>query len=74
VIKRAKLLSIDKCITADLLGIELSKQVKKNAIIEVTEQDIVSAIKQSSGVIADAARALGLSRSALYRRMKKFNI
>jgi transcriptional regulator of acetoin/glycerol metabolism len=64
------------------LGIEIKHdtedKLKKSATLspkeDVTEQDVISAIKLSGGVISDAAKALGLSRSALYRRMKKFKI
>ena len=81
-IKRAQLLCNDGIITEQHLGIEIKNKtednLKKAAKLthkeDVTEQDVTSAIKSSGGVISDAAKALGLSRSALYRRMKKFNI
>ena len=42
---------------------------------EQTERDrIVAALDEAHGVIADAARALGLSRQALYRRMHRLRI
>jgi transcriptional regulator of acetoin/glycerol metabolism len=56
------------------LGIEIKHTAKLALKEDVTEQDVKAAIKSSGGVISDAAKALGLSRSALYRRMKKFNI
>ena len=70
-IKRAKLLCNDGIITEQHLGIEIKNSAKLMPKEDVTEQDVVSAIKSSGGVISDAAKALGLSRSALYRRMKK---
>jgi transcriptional regulator with PAS, ATPase and Fis domain len=81
-IKRAQLLCNDGIITEQHLGIEIKNEIqdklKKAAKLahkeDVTEQDVTSAIKSSGGVISDAAKALGLSRSALYRRMKKFNV
>ena len=81
-IKRAQLLCNDGIITEQHLGIEIKNELednlKKAAKLtpkeDVTKQDVISAIKSSGGVISDAAKALGLSRSALYRRMKKFNI
>jgi DNA-binding NtrC family response regulator len=81
-IKRAQLFCNDGIITMQHLGIEIKHdtedKLKKSATLspkeDVTEQDVISAIKLSGGVISDAAKALGLSRSALYRRMKKFKI
>lgn len=73
-IKRAQLLCNDGIITEQHLGIELKNTAKLTPKEDVTEEDVISAIKSSGGVISDAAKALGLSRSALYRRMKKFNI
>jgi DNA-binding NtrC family response regulator len=73
-IKRAQLLCNDGVITEQHLGIEIKNTVKLAAKEDVTEQDVLDAIKSSGGVISDAAKALGLSRSALYRRMKKFNV
>jgi transcriptional regulator of acetoin/glycerol metabolism len=35
---------------------------------------IEAAISRSSGVLSQAASALGLSRQALYRRMERFGI
>lgn len=73
-LKRAQLLCNDGIITEQHLGIELKNSVRPLPKDEVTEQDVIAAIKSSGGVISDAAKALGLSRSAFYRRMKKFNI
>lgn len=81
-IKRAQLLCKDGIITEHHLGIEIKKEIedklKRTAKLstkeDVNEQDVISAIRLSGGVISDAAKALGLSRSALYRRMKKFKI
>jgi transcriptional regulator of acetoin/glycerol metabolism len=53
------------------LGIEQSAPAK---VPDVDVDDIVRALQQSEGVVSDAARILGLSRSAFYRRVKKFNI
>ena len=73
-IKRAQLLCNDGMITEQHLGIEIKNTPKLTPKEDVTEQDVINTIKSSGGVISDAAKALGLSRSALYRRMKKFNI
>ncbi len=72
-IKRAMLLAPGEVIGAGQLGITASTPVPRQAV-EVEAEDIISALKQSEGVISDAARMLGLSRSAFYRRVKKFDI
>lgn len=76
VMQRAKLLSADKLINSDVLGldVELPQTISSMNNEEVTENDIKLAISNASGVISEAAKQLGLSRSALYRRMKKFEI
>jgi transcriptional regulator of acetoin/glycerol metabolism len=52
-------------------GDSASSTVNTDAL---TADDINRAIADASGVISEAAKLLGLSRSALYRRMKKFEI
>jgi DNA-binding NtrC family response regulator len=73
-LKRAQLLCNDGIISEQHLGIEIKNTAKIMPKEEVTEQDVIAAINSSGGVISDAAKTLGLSRSAFYRRMKKFNI
>lgn len=41
---------------------------------EMERNMIAQALKQCNGNITDAARELGLSRAALYRRMEKYNL
>jgi len=41
---------------------------------EPEREDIVDALARAHGVVAVAARDLGLSRQALYRRMEKFGV
>lgn len=72
-IKRAKLLSQGAVIEAQHLGIKADAAVARQQT-EVNAEDIRRALQQSGGVISDAARTLGLSRSAFYRRVKKFDI
>ena len=72
-IKRAKLLSQGAVIEAQHLGIKADAPVARQQT-EVNAEDIRRALQQSGGVISDAARTLGLSRSAFYRRVKKFAI
>lgn len=40
----------------------------------INKEEILKALMESNGVIARAAKKLGLSRQALYRRMEKFGI
>jgi len=70
-IKRAMLLGEGGVIDTSALGIE---QAAPAQVPDVDVDDIVRALRQSEGVVSDAARILGLSRSAFYRRVKKFNI
>ena len=35
---------------------------------------ILDALREADGVVAKAARRLGMSRQALYRRMEKFGV
>jgi DNA-binding NtrC family response regulator len=72
-IKRAKLLSQGAVIETQHLGIDVDVAVLRQQT-EVNAEDIRRALQQSGGVISDAARSLGLSRSAFYRRVKKFDI
>jgi DNA-binding NtrC family response regulator len=76
VMQRASLLASDKLIDSDVLGleVELPSAVSPTNNEEVTENEIKAAISNASGVISEAAKLLGLSRSALYRRMKKFEM
>ncbi len=74
-IRRASLLSIAVEITPDDLG--LPTVTGPAEILEEREPDraeIESALTRARGVIARAARELGLSRQALYRRMEKLGL
>jgi DNA-binding NtrC family response regulator len=72
-IKRAMLLCQEATIGANDLGIAATA-ASPGPAPEVNAEDIERALQQSEGVVSDAARILGLSRSAFYRRVKKFNI
>ncbi|MBT1063207.1 sigma-54 dependent transcriptional regulator [Bowmanella sp. Y26] len=81
VMQRASLLCQDQLVKVADLG--LPAEVVKAAVLsaeggtpvpEPSAEDISQAIEEAGGVIADAARSLGLSRSALYRRLKKFEL
>jgi len=45
-----------------------------SATIEPERADIEAALDRNEGVVARAARDLGLSRQSLYRRMEKLGI
>ena len=50
---------------------------KKSVILpldEVERRAIVYALKVTDNNIPDAARALGIGRTTLYRKMKKYNL
>ena len=74
VIKRAMLLTPDNTISADLLGLNIRNMEKSDNLDELTKQDIELALEQNKGIVTRAAKSLGLSRQALYRRMEKFAI
>lgn len=73
VMQRAQLLCGYQTIEPQHLGLNVEIPQTLD-VIEVTGETIKEAIEEAGGVISDAAKALGLSRSALYRRMKKFGI
>ena len=74
-VKRASLMTQDKMISVDDLGLPVA--TVGHVTDGVTEPDadaIKQALANAHGVVARAARALGLSRQAMYRRMDKFGI
>jgi len=72
-IQRASLLCGDNEIQPEHLGIKLTKSTR-NEPLEYTKTDIEKALEQAEGVVSQAAKGLGLSRQAFYRRMEKFAI
>jgi DNA-binding NtrC family response regulator len=74
VIRRACLLAADRVIRATALGLPENSVEARVVEREPDRQDIEQALERSSGVVARAARELGLSRQALYRRMEKLGI
>ena len=70
-IRRACLLAKSKKIRAKELGLDIRQS---EVIEEHDEQTVRDALDGNNGVIAKAARALGMSRQALYRRMEKYGI
>jgi DNA-binding NtrC family response regulator len=74
VIRRACLLTSDRVIRAAMLALPEHDVEVSPVEREPDRQDIEQALQRSSGVVAQAARDLGLSRQALYRRMEKLGI
>ncbi|MEO1203704.1 MAG: sigma 54-interacting transcriptional regulator, partial [Pseudomonadota bacterium] len=74
-IRRASLMARDKRISAADLDLPDGLPGSRyNGIEEPDAEAIKSALSRAHGVIARAARELGMSRQALYRRMEKFGI
>ncbi|MCJ8274388.1 MAG: sigma-54 dependent transcriptional regulator [Psychrosphaera sp.] len=74
-VKRASVLAKSTKLTIEDFGLSHvipTKAVK--TIVDPDKDDILQAINQADGVIARAAKSLGLSRQALYRRMDKHGI
>ena len=69
-IKRACLLASESQIDVSTLGLEPGGEMPK----EPDESAVRNALDGSNGVVAKAARTLGISRQALYRRMQKYGI
>ena len=74
--QRAALLCQDKELQISDFGLPINKQQMSvpRPSIEPTKNMIIDALAQNAGVVSQAARQLGLSRQALYRRMEKFDI
>jgi DNA-binding NtrC family response regulator len=74
VIRRACLLSSTPTIGADALGLAAAEQQELTGEAVLDRTTIEHALERAAGVVAHAARDLGLSRQALYRRMEKLGI
>lgn len=74
--KRASLLAANDILQADDFGIKLGATAPFRAAkqAEPNQQMIEFVMRENCGVIAQAARQLGISRQALYRRLDKFGI
>ncbi|MBQ4814352.1 sigma-54-dependent Fis family transcriptional regulator [Pseudoalteromonas luteoviolacea] len=73
VIGRATLLAQGNTIEAQDLGLNI-KQTSSAISSELSAQDIRTALENNDGNVTHAAKSLGLSRQAMYRRMDKFGI
>jgi DNA-binding NtrC family response regulator len=74
VIRRACLLATTPAIAPEALGLPPAEQTDAAAEPAVDRAAIAQALQRAAGVVAHAARELGLSRQALYRRMEKLGI
>jgi DNA-binding NtrC family response regulator len=77
-IERAVLLSHGSAVTVAGLALggdrDGAASLEKMSLEEVERFLIQKALTRSEGNVSQAAQALGLSRSGLYRRMKKFDL
>lgn len=73
-LRRAGLLARDGRISADDLQLSAAQPVALAAGSEPDKAQVLAALERSRGVVARAARDLGMSRQAFYRRMEKFGI
>jgi DNA-binding NtrC family response regulator len=71
-IHRACLLSVDTVVTAKALALPVAPEPADGSHID--RESIEQALLLADGVVAHAARDLGLSRQALYRRMEKLGL
>ena len=75
VIRRACLLATTPVIGAEALGLPAPEQTEVSAAEPAVDRaTIEQALHRAAGVVSHAARDLGLSRQALYRRMEKLGI
>ncbi len=72
--QRAILLSTAQEIQAAELGLPEQSQAGKRSLDDIDEQQLYAALQQAEGVVSKAARILGISRQALYRRMEFYGI
>jgi DNA-binding NtrC family response regulator len=74
VIRRACLLSSTPAIGPEALALPAGEQADPGGELALDRPMIERALERTGGVVAHAARDLGLSRQALYRRMEKLGI
>ena len=77
-VERAVLLAQGTTVTASDLGLrpvrEISLRLEEMGLEEVERVLIQKALARYAGNVSQASKALGLSRSALYRRLQKYNL
>lgn len=72
--RRAALLGSSEQLAAADLGLNLAAPAAGSAGAELSETDVRNALELYNGVVSRAAKSLGLSRQAMYRRMEKYQI
>ncbi|EGM79271.1 response regulator with CheY-like receiver [Rheinheimera sp. A13L] len=72
--QRALLLTLADEIDAGDLALPQEQTTAKKALDDLDKQQIEQALHQAQGVVARAAKQLGISRQALYRRMEFYGI
>ncbi|HJS14437.1 MAG TPA: sigma-54 dependent transcriptional regulator, partial [Rheinheimera sp.] len=72
--QRALLLTLADEIDAADLALPQEQSTMKKALDDLDKQQIEQALQQAQGVVARAAKQLGISRQALYRRMEFYGI
>ncbi|WP_288740562.1 sigma-54 dependent transcriptional regulator [uncultured Rheinheimera sp.] len=72
--QRALLLTLSDEIDAADLALPQEQSSAKKALDDLDKQQIEQALQQAQGVVARAAKQLGISRQALYRRMEFYGI
>ena len=73
-IKRAMLLSLNKVVTPEQLILKLETSRSSQPQQTLSRERIIEVLNENKSNIMESARQLGISRSALYRRLKKFDI
>jgi DNA-binding NtrC family response regulator len=74
VMRRACLLSPERSINASSLNLPAAPVVSSADEFTLDRVTVEQALARAEGVVAQAARELGLSRQALYRRMEKLGL
>src|SRR5262249_7050941 len=72
-IRRACLLSAQRTINAAVLNLPATAATASEEP-ELDRASVEAALQRARGIVAQAARDLGLSRQALYRRMEKLGL
>lgn len=73
--QRARVFAEGRRIERDDFGIDFtSAQAPARLQVEPSREMIQAALEENRGIIAQAARQLGLSRQALYRRLEQYEI
>jgi DNA-binding NtrC family response regulator len=73
-LRRVCLLATDRVVRGATLGLAPIAPEERAVEREPGRQEIEGALERARGIVAQAARELGLSRQALYRRMEKLGI